>query len=79
MPDNDRIAEAVTGVGPGKFHFTNGTVYDRLAEKGRKHKIYAGNDCPQVRGIRANHIDDLNIVNLRALQRDLARKSDLAR
>jgi phospholipase C len=70
-PSGSRIGEAETGLGPGKFHFANGTIYDRLAEKGLRHRIYSGNDCPQVSGIRANNIDDLNRVNLDSLAKDL--------
>jgi phospholipase C len=67
-PSGMRIAETyIPGV---KFHFANGTIYDRLAAKGLKHKIYSGNDCPQVKGIRGNRID-LNIANLSSLRPDL--------
>jgi len=69
-PSNLRIAETYSPVGPGKFHFTNGTIYDRLAAKGLKHKIYSGNDCPQVKGIRGNDVD-LNIANLKSFRQDL--------
>jgi phospholipase C len=74
-PGDRRIAETQViplGIGPGKFHFANGTIYDKLAEKRLKFKIYCGNDCPQVSGIRASTDDlDLNWSNLSSLQRDL--------
>ena len=79
-PDVD-IGLAVAGVNP--YHFRNGTIYDALAENGLRHRVYSGNDCPQVRGIRARDIllDSVpgqlaqvagpNLVSLRALQPDL--------
>jgi phospholipase C len=72
-PSTTRIAETqIPLIGPGKFHFANGTIYDKLAEKRLKFKIYCGNDCPQVSGIRASTDDlDLNWSNLSSLQRDL--------
>jgi phospholipase C len=67
-PPDLNIAEAVVGINPYTFH--NGTIYDRLAEKGLQHRIYSGNDCPQVRGIRGNHVD-IQRAHLSALQSDL--------
>jgi phospholipase C len=69
-PSGVRIAESYLPVHPIKFHFANGTIYDRLAAKGLSHKIYIGNDCPQVKGIRGNAVD-LNIANLKSLRSDL--------
>jgi phospholipase C len=69
-PSGVRIAESYLPVHPIKFHFANGTIYDRLAAKGLSHKIYIGNDCPQVKGIRGNTVD-LNIANLKSLRSDL--------
>jgi phospholipase C len=70
-PDNLAIAEAIVGFPiSNRFHFANGTIYDRLHEKGLKHKIYAANGCPQVRGIEANSVD-LNIARLTDLPGDL--------
>jgi phospholipase C len=71
-PSTARIIR--TQLPDGKFCFANGTIYDKLAEKGLKFKIYCGNDCPQISGIRASSDDpdlDLNWSNLSSLKRDL--------
>src|SRR5689334_6845225 len=77
-PPNARIAAAfvpglpfVGRLGPGKFHFRNGTIYDRLAARNLTYRIYSGNNCPQINGLRANR-GEFDPVNLGSLAHDLA-------
>jgi phospholipase C len=66
-PDGD-IVLAFTKA--NRYHFKNGTIYDRLAESGLKHKIYEGNKCPQVKGIGPNHAA-LNIGSFARFEQEL--------
>jgi hypothetical protein len=69
-PSGGRIFGAESGFDP--FEFPNGTIYDRLAERGLRYAIYAASNCPQVGAISPSTDDlDLNIVDFDSLAGDL--------
>jgi phospholipase C len=41
------------------FVFKNGTIFDRIAAKGLKRRLYAGDDFPMVAALKSIHLNDI--------------------